>query len=335
MIYKSYGDLTTHTFLRNRNAELKLDLATLSQEVSTGKKSNLTAELGGDFSYLADIENNLNRINSQIVATNETKLFALSTQDSLSRIQEGTQTMRDNILSTSTTMTATDAERFAKDADQQLESAISALNGWAGGRSLFAGTATGTSPLNSADALMTELRSETAGLTTATDIIQAVKDWFADPTGFDTAMYNGSTTNISPVEIGDGETVQLSLRADDPSLKHSLQSFAILALVDEPTLALSDDAKVEMTRASMAELADSTNHLIGAQADVGFMEAQLERVSTRNQASKTSLSLAFNDIVLADQYEASSKLKSTETQLEILYTVTSRSAQLSLVKFLS
>jgi flagellar hook-associated protein 3 FlgL len=38
MIYNSYGDLTTHSFLRNRNAELKLDLATLSQEVSTGKK---------------------------------------------------------------------------------------------------------------------------------------------------------------------------------------------------------------------------------------------------------------------------------------------------------
>ena len=59
MIYNSYGDVTTDSFLGNGNAEVKLDLATLSQEVSPGKKYNLTEELGGDFSYLADIENNL------------------------------------------------------------------------------------------------------------------------------------------------------------------------------------------------------------------------------------------------------------------------------------
>ena len=332
MIYNSYGDLTTHSFLRNRNAELKMDLATLSQEVSTGKKSNLTEELGGDFSYLADIENNLNRINSQTVATNETKLFALSMQSNLSRIAEGTQLMRDDIISVSTTLNAVDAEQFAKEADRQLDAAISSLNGWAGGRSLFSGTATGTSPLNSADTLMSELVLETAGLTDAADIVQAVKDWFADPAGFDAVMYNGSTTDLSPVEIGDGETVSLSLRADDPDLTHSLQSFAILALMDEPGVALSDEVKIDMTRAGITEMADSSSRLVEAQADIGFMESQLERVSTRNQASKTSLGLAFNDIVLADQYEVSSKLKSTETQLEILYTVTARSAQLSLVK---
>jgi flagellar hook-associated protein 3 FlgL len=332
MIYNSYGDLTTHSFLRNRNAELKLDLATLSKEVSTGKKANLTEELGGDFSYLADIENNLNRVESQTVAVNETKLFALSIQGNLSRIQESTQNMRDDIASVSTTLNVTDADKFAREASQQLDAAISSLNGWAGGRSLFAGTATGTSPLNGSDTLMTELVSETAGLTDADDIIQAVKDWFADPAGFDAAMYNGSTTDVSPVEIGDGESVSLAVRADDPDLKHALQSFAILALMDEPALGLSDDVKVGLTRAGMSEMAESTSKMIGVQADIGFMEAQLERVSTRNEARKTSLSIAFNEIVLADQYEASTKIKSTETQLEILYTVTARSAQLSLVK---
>jgi len=332
MIYNSYGDLTTHSFLRNRNAELKLDLATLSQEVSTGKKSNLTAELGGDFSYLADIENNLNRIESQTVATNETKLFALSIQDNLTRVQDSTQKMRDDVFSISATMTVTDASRFAAEAERQLDVAISAFNGWAGGRSLFAGTATGTSPLNSTETLMTELISEVSGLTTADDVIQAVKDWFNDPAGFDTAMYKGSTTNISAVEVGDGQKVSLDLRADDPDLKSALQSFAILALVDEAVLGFDGATQKDLARKAGVELSDSTDRLINVQADIGFMEAQLERVSTRNQASKTSLALAFNEIVLADQYEVSSKLKSTETQLEILYTVTARSAQLSLVK---
>lgn len=334
MIYKSYGDLTSHSYLRNRNAELNMELARVSEEVSTGKKSDLTAELGGNFSFLADIENNLNRIESQTVAVQETTLFALSMQTSLSRMQESTQTMRDNMLSVSTTMTVTDVERFSAEAELQLASSISALNGWAGGRSLFAGTATGTSPLEGADVMMTDLLSETAGLTDADDNIDAVKDWFSDPTGFDAVMYNGSTTDLSPVEIGDGETVALSLRADDPELTHALQSFAILALIDEPALGLSDATKVELAEKASSEVATSTEKLIGVQADIGFMEAQLERVSTRNESQKTSLTLAFNDIVLADQYEASSLLKQTETQLEVLYTVTARSYQLSLVNFM-
>lgn len=334
MIYNSYGDLTTHAFLRNRNAELQLDLATLSEEVSTGKKSNLTEELGGDFTYLADIENNLNRIESQMVATGETTLFALSIQDSLSRVQEATQQLRDDIYSVSPALTETDATRFSQDAERKLDAAVSSFNGWAGGRSLFAGTATGTSPLNSTATLMTELIGEVSGLTDADDIIIAVKDWFADPAGFDTAMYVGSTTDISPIEVGDGEVVSLNLRADNDDLKSALQSFAILALLDEPALGLSALTKTDLARKGSGELAESTERLINVQADIGFMEGQLERVSTRNEASKTALSLAFNDIVLADQYEASAKIKTTETQLEILYTVTARSAQLSLVKFM-
>lgn len=334
MIYKSYGDLTMHSYLRNRNAELNTELARVSEEVSTGKKSDLTAELGGNFSFISDIENNLNRIESQTVAVQETTLFALSMQTNLARLQEGTQTMRDNMFSVSTTMNVTDVERFSSEASLQLESAISALNGWAGGRSLFAGTATKTSPLNDADVLINDLLIETAGLTDAGDIVTAVKDWFADPTGFDAVMYNGSTTDLSPVEIGDGETVALSLRADDPDLTHTLQSYAIMALINEPSLGLTEETKVELAELSMSEISSSTEKLIKVQADIGFMEAQLDRVSTRNEAQKTSLTLAYNDIVLADQYEASSLLKQTETQLEVLYTVTSRSYQLSLVNFM-
>ncbi|MEP1329293.1 flagellin [Pseudophaeobacter sp.] len=334
MIYKSYGDLTSHSYLRNRNAELKVDIATLSEELATGKKSDLVSELGGDFSYLADIENNLNRLDSQMVATGETELFALGMQSNLSRIQDSTQNMRDNIYSATPSMTSTDAQRFSTEAARQLDTAISSLNGWVGGRSLFAGTATGTSPLNSTDTLMTELLGEVAGLTDADDIIQAVKDWFSDPAGFDTAMYVGSTTDLTPVEVGDGEEVSLSLRADNPDLKHSLQSFAIIALINEPSLGLSHGTQIDLARAGGGELADSTDRMIDVQADIGFIEAQLERVNTRNVASKTSLSLAYNEIVLADTYETTTRFEASEVQLEILYTVTSRSANLNLVNYM-
>ena len=334
MIYKTYGDLSMHAFLRNRNTELNQDIATLAQEMSTGKKADLTAELGGDFSFLADIENNINRIDSQIVATNETKLFTLSVQNNLSQVQSGVQKMRDDILALSPSITSVEAERFSTQGRQQLDATISAFNGWAGGRSLFAGTATGTSPLNDTDTLVTALVAEVSGLTDAADIIQAVKDWFDDPLGFDTVMYVGSTTDLRPVEIADGEFVTLDVRADDDRLKHAMQSFSILSLINESALGLSDGTMMELARSGGLELATSDLEMISAQADVGFIEEQLDRVSTKNAATRTSLGVAFNDIVLADQYEATTQFEASQNHLEILYTVTARSSRLSLVNFL-
>lgn len=334
MIVKSYGDLAHHLMMRSRNAELKMDVARLSEELATGKHSNLTEKLGGDFTYLADIENTLSRLESYQVANGEVKLFAMSMQSNLERVQSNTQDLRDSILGMTPAMTAQNAEQFASDARLELENSISSLNSWAGGRSLFAGTATSTTPLNGSDVLMTELVSEVAGLTDADDIILAVKDWFDDPAGFDAAMYNGSTTNLSPVDVGDGEQVALTLRADDPDLKTALQSFAIAALVDEGALALSDGTKVDLIRAAGMELASSNERLISLQADIGFTEGQLERATSRNEAAKTSLSIAKNDLVTADPFETYTRLEEAQLQLQSLYTVTARSSELSLLRFM-
>ena len=59
MIVKSYGDLAHRMFLRNRNAELKQNIETLGQELASGKLADITSRLGGDFTYLSDIETNL------------------------------------------------------------------------------------------------------------------------------------------------------------------------------------------------------------------------------------------------------------------------------------
>lgn len=334
MIIKSYGDLAQHMFLRSRNAELKENIETLSAELASGTVADITSRLGGDFTYLADIETNLVHLDSYDIAASEAKLFATGMQGSLEQIQSNVQNLRDDVLGLAPSMKGEDAERFGQRGRVELETAISKLNSWVGGRSLFAGTATSTSPLNSAETLMTELVTEVSGLTDSADIIQAVKDWFADPLGFDDAMYVGSTTDLSPVEVGDGESVTLSLRADDPALKHPLQSLAIGALINEGALGLSDATKVELAKEMGFELANSNEQLINKQSGIGFIEGQLERVVTKNTASRTSLSIARNELVAADPYETYTRLEEAQLQLESLYTVTARSSQLSLLNYM-
>ncbi|UWQ32718.1 flagellar biosynthesis protein FlgL [Leisingera sp. M527] len=334
MILNSYGDMAQHLFLRSRNAELQQNITTLSEEFATGKSSNLTERLGGDFTYLADLENSLNRLDSYMVANGEVQLFATTTQGSLDKIQSQVQAMRDDTLALLPSMDVENAEQFGSQAKKRLSSAISLLNTSVGGRTIFAGTATDTTPLNDTGTLMSSILTEVSGLTTSNDIIQAVKDWFDDPAGFDTVMYSGSTTSLQPVTVGEGEQVTLGIRADDDNLKHALQSYVITALADEPSLGLTDGVKIDLVRQASSELTDSVDKLIQLQADVGFIEGQLEAVNTRNEASKTSLSIVKNNLVSADPYETYTRLEEAQTQLEGLYTITSRSSQLSLLNYL-
>lgn len=335
MILNSFGDMAQHLFMRSRNTELKNNVATLSNEFSTGKSANLTERLGGDFTYLADLENNLDRIESYMVANGEVQLFATTTQGSLEKVQEQVIALRDDIIRLSPAMDTENAEQFGSQAKLRLSSAINLLNTEVGGRTVFAGTATDTKPLNGLNTLMSAILPEVSGLTTSATISQAVKDWFDDPAGFDTVMYKGSTTSLQPVTVGEAQEVSMGIRADDDNLKHTLQSYVIAALADEPSLGLTDDVKIDLVLDASGELTQSEDRLVQLQADVGFIEGQLAAVSTRNEASKTSLSIVKNNLVSADPYETYTRLQEAQTQLEGLYTITARSSQLSLLKYLS
>ena len=334
MIINSYGDMAQHLFLRSRNTELQQNITTLSEEFATGKSADLTERLGGDFTYLADLESNLKRLDSYMVVNGEVQLFATAMQGSLDKVQGQVQAMRNDILTISPAMDQASAEQFGGQANQRLSSAISLFNTSVGGRTVFAGTATDTKPLNDADTLMTAILAEVGGLTTADDIIQAVKDWFDDPTGYDTVMYQGSATSLQPVTVGEGEQISLGVRADDDNLKHTLQSYAITALADESSLGLTEAVQVDLVVKASSELSESVTRLIDLQADVGFIEGQLEEINTRNEASKTSLSIVRNNLVSADPYETYTRLEEAQTQLEGLYTITSRSSRLSLMNYL-
>ncbi|UWQ49756.1 flagellar biosynthesis protein FlgL [Leisingera caerulea] len=335
MILNSYGDMAQHLFLRSRNTELKENVTTLSEEFATGKSANLTDRLGGDFTYLADLESSLNRIDSYMVANGEVQLFATATQGSLEKVNSQVQAMRNDILRLSPAVDVENAEQFGSQAKKRMSSAINLMNTSVGGRTIFAGTATDTKPLNDSGTLMTAILAEVSGLTTSNDIIQAVKDWFDDPAGFDAVMYRGSTTSLQPVTVGEGEQVTLGIRADDDNLKHTLQSYVITALADEPSLGLTDDVQIDLVIQASSELSESDDRLVDLQADVGFIEGQLEAVNTRNEASKTSLSIVKNNLVSADPYETYTRLQEAQTQLEGLYTITARSSQLSLLKYIS
>jgi flagellar hook-associated protein 3 FlgL len=328
------GDLSQNTYMFTRTAQLKQNVAHLQQELSTGKTSDLPGRLGGNFNYIADIEKNLSRLDSYETVISETAYYAGMTQASVGRINDLSQRFGEDLLSVGGIAKPDQIDQLSTQSADYLAQTISALNTSVGGRSLFAGTDTDAVPVADAGTIMTALTAEVAGLTTANDIVQAVQDWFADPAGFDAVAYNGSFTDMSPVKIGSTEEVSIAKRADDPEFKQAMASFAVGALISDPGLAYNETLKRDLVIATSGEMQETKNQMIAVQADIGFTEARIEDTSARNAAEKTSLSLAMNELVQADPYETITRLEEAQFQLEAIYTVTSRSSQISLLDYM-
>lgn len=331
----SYGDLAQYTFLRMRNSTLKSTVQTLGQELTTGRTTDVTARLGGDFTYLSGIEHTLSQLDSYQVAVSEVTVLAISMQSSMSKVQENVQNMRDNVLTLTSTMSSEDASNLANDARRQLENSLSSLNATVGGRSLFSGAATKTAPLENADVMMTALIAEISGATTADDVQTAIDDWFNDPAGFDTVSYSGSSTALAPVNVGTHDEVELDVLATDDAFKQSLKAFALAAITEESGVTLDDDVKIELVRRSGNALSEASDAMITRQSDVGFMEERIENARTRNEAEITSLSITKNKMLEADPYETFAKLEEAQNQLESLYVVTQKSFELTLLRYIS
>jgi flagellar hook-associated protein 3 FlgL len=330
----SIGDLAQNLMLRHRSVELKQTISTLSQELSSGQVSDVSARLGDDFSYLSDINRNLARLDGYAIASSEAAYFANASQLSLERLHDLSSSLSSTMLSNTPSGLHPVGQNIGAQARSGLESAISALNASAGGRSLFAGTATDQKPLASADVMMAELEILVAGLGSAAAVETAVTDWFADPAGFKAVMYRGSDDTLAPIQIGSGEEVSLSLKADDEVFRDVMRNLALAALAGDQTIGLDKSTQADLFELAGVGLLGNNDRLTGVRADLGFAEARIEESGIRNASARTGLEYARNALLEADPFETAVKLEEAQFQLESLYTVTVRSSQLSLLNFL-
>jgi flagellar hook-associated protein 3 FlgL len=69
-------------------------------------------------------------------------------------------------------------------------------------------------------------------------------------------------------------------------------------------------------------------------AELGSAQARIAEASSLNSALATSLQISRNDLVGRDQFEASNELLELESQLQTMFTITGRLANLTLSNFL-
>jgi flagellar hook-associated protein 3 FlgL len=336
MNYVSLGDMARSFQLRRHNVELQKRLSTLTEELTTGVKSDVAGAVSGDFKALSGIEHSLHLSESYKTAASEAGLFAATLQDVLGTVQDLAADIAPTLLNAGTTGGAQLVNTTTTDARQKFHSAVSALNTQIADRFLLSGAATDQKPLRGSQDILDALMATTTGQTTASGVINTVQAWFDAPPGgggFADVIYGGAGTQ-SAFEIGPNDSAALDVTALDPAVVDVLKGMALAALVAEGVLPGDATGRALLSRTAGEALYASNSDLASLRARVGTVEAHIADTVTRNAAQSTALDIARTQILAADPYETATGLEAVQTQIETLYTITSRLSRLSLADFL-
>lgn len=328
------GDMAHSYALQFRNTALKQDMQRLTIEISSGQVADVRKALGANTSYLADLNRSMTRLDAYDLATQEAMQFTGGVQTALTRLSDLNDTFRTAMITANTSAFGGTSTSIPVKAKDTLEQVVSTLNTNVAGRSLFAGTATDTNPIATADTILAELRSAIAGAGSVDDILTAAQTWFDDPAGFGATGYLGSDTGLAPVSLSDSDTAQFDLRGDDPIFRDTLRNLAVLALAEDPALGLTGPQKNELLQKMTPNVLSSSDDVIRLQAKVGVSEKRIEALSARHSSERSALEMARSTLLSVDPFEAATELEQVQFQLQSLYAITARSSQLSLVNYL-
>ena len=332
----SLGDMAQSQMLRRRNTDLKHQISQLTQELSSGRTSDVVRTLSGDYSYLVDIERNMKTLDGYKTSTSEASTYAAAMQNTLDHMQSTSATFSEELLASGRANIPQVVRSAADHAGDQLDALISSLNNQVAGRTLFGGISTDRAALVDSATLLTEVGNAivAAGAITVGDIEIAVQNWFDDPLGFEAVAYLGSNTGLSPFQLGKGEQASLDIKASDPAFRDVLRNTVLAAISTDPSLGLTEQDQAALMTTSGIGLFDASRNITGLRAEVGAVEARIDRNTTRNAAERTSTEYAKGALLGIDQYEAATRLEEVQFQLESLYSVTVRLSRLSLLNFM-
>lgn len=330
----SIGDLAQSFLLRHRNTALKQDMARLTQELATGQVADTRQALAGNYSYLTELERNLDVLAGYKTSLTEAGIFAANTQTALARFQDVGADLANSLVVSGGSTVGAQANDIAAEARTAVSVLVGTLNTRSAGRALFGGTATDRSPLASANVLLSDLKNAVSGATTPDEMFAAATAWFDDPAGFDAVIYQGAAKTLSPVRLSDSESAALDTTATEPRLKEMLKFASLAALADDPSLGFDALQKSDVFLTAGTSLLGARDNLTALRSKIGFVEAQIDRATVRNTTELTSTGFERDALLSVDPYEAATRLEEVQFQLQSLYSVTARMSQLSLVNFL-
>ncbi|WP_281990580.1 flagellin [Sulfitobacter geojensis] len=344
-------------FNRQNVQSTTLALQRAGQELATGRKADIFADLGSNavstIKLRAREADTQTYMKSNDVLGNklETMLLSVDTaRDSVNSVLERavTNASRPHI----------NAEALQRDAIVALDKLVAVMNTKYNGDHLFSGVnseaaplvqwsqtnaTTGLSPKDAIASIFaggpTDAASA-AALTGQIDLAFASNDAGNPNRNFEATMYQGTPALDGGGQPNDqlkawvnvGHQVSYGVRANDDAFVEAYKGLSMLAVTDVSTM--DEDAYATYMDSVITALGNAQDGMIAISSQIGFTQQIVETAQTQltdvSLIQRTQIGTYEN----VDPYEAATRVQSLEIQLQASYEVTSRLSGLSILNFL-
>jgi flagellar hook-associated protein 3 FlgL len=307
---------------------LRRELEIAGKEVVTGVADDRFKASGGDTARLMSIERGIGAIEARMPYLNLAATRAGLTQSSLAVVQDGASDRASRAMDVDQLPPGGAGDVRADAAEAALRTTLSSLNATSGGRALFAGANTDGPAVLDYDAVI-------AGVVAALDAAPDVTTGVADAQAWIAANAPLAVGVAPGVEIADGERLAFAVDSADPGVLAIIAGDALIVAAGQSASFAGDlDAQKAIYRAAGQSLLDGDARTTQTRGRLGAAEERIDQAIAGQQAERTALSLVREQMLGVDEFEAASRLRQIETQLESLYLVTARASQLSFANFL-
>ena len=334
MTISSISDLQMSLIGRRQNANLRTELAKLTEEISSGQVSNIRDAISGNAAPLSSVERSLNMLDGYEFSAGRVDLKFSYAATALEVVQQGVSGLGPEVLSA---LQSGDValDPVLNSAEQNFQNAVSALQARVGGQFVFSGLNSESSSLISAEEMLGLLRAEVSGVTDPADFVDTVERWFNEPGGgFETSAYQGGAQSTVDVIVSATVVIDDMYTADRDEIRSTLRDLAMVTLISEGAFSGDDDAKYQVLQTVGANLLVTDDQLTSARASLGREQQKVSEAIIQIQSERYVLNQARNEIVGVDVFEAAGRLEEVQTQLESLYLITARTSRLNLTEYL-
>lgn len=328
--------------MRYQMQRMQVDLMNAQQEVVTGRHADVGLALGARAGYSFSLTRESERLESLIDSNQLAQSRLSATQANLQQIRSEAEEF---LTGLNTAISgAGDPHIIRQQAEALLDQITGALNSNINGEHIFAGINTDARPMADFSdpaspnrvAFEAAFAAHFADPSTAT---AAQMDDFLDNVvagqflGADWNTYWSSATDQQIVSrITLSETAQTSVSANIPGIrKLVMAAVAVTASVDKE---MSAEARAAALDKAFSLVGDAINDLVNQQAETGITEQRLENANERLTMQKDLFTATAGKIEGVDPYEASTRVTSLLSQIEISYALTSRMQNMSLLRYL-
>ncbi|MCG6114408.1 MAG: flagellar hook-associated family protein [Mesorhizobium sp.] len=334
--------------MRYQMMRMQADLVRSEKEVVTMRVADPGLVLGARAGQSISLSRDVNRLGTLIDSNGLVSSRLASTQASLVQLTD----LANDLMPALTTALSgpIDPTIPGNQAKTALGTITSILNTTQNGEYLFAGINTDHKPLADFDAPGSPARAAfdaafnaefgfpISDPATASVTPQQMND-FIDQLMADELYGAGWGTNWSSAadqeisaRITMSETSKASVSANEIGIKKLVMAAALTSYLLEGDF--NENVQKDIIEKSVGLLGEAVGHLGSTQAEVGILQKRVESASERVSMQIDLFKLNINDLEGVDPYEASSRITSLLTQIEVSYSLTARIQQLSLVRFL-